>query len=111
MELYNNIKALRIQNGWSQEELAKRVGYNDRSSIAKIEAGKVDLAQSKILLFAEVFGVDPVELMGLGDGEEVPNKAEMSRKMLDAIIEFYRSMTYEQQVSVFECVMKEETKK
>lgn len=64
LTLYKNIRELRKQNNWSQEELATRMGYTDRSSIAKIESGKVDLAQSKILEFARVFGVDASDLMG-----------------------------------------------
>ena len=52
MKLYENIKNLRIENGWSQKELANKVGYTDRSSIARIEAGEVDLPQSKVALFA-----------------------------------------------------------
>ena len=59
------IKALRIQAGMSQQELALKSGYNDRSSIAKIESGKVDLPESKIKLFSEIFGVTPAEIMGL----------------------------------------------
>lgn len=55
--LYDRIKRLRIQFGWSQEELAKKVGYADKTSIAKIEAGKVDLPQSKIYAFASAFNV------------------------------------------------------
>lgn len=43
--LYVNIKRLRKEAKMSQEELAKRVGYTDRSSIAKIENGEVDLSQ------------------------------------------------------------------
>lgn len=65
IKLYENIKELRKKNGWSQDELAKRTGYTDRSSIAKIEAGAVDLPESKIMLFAKVFDVDPWFLMGL----------------------------------------------
>lgn len=48
MTLYDNIKTLRENLKISQDELAKRVGYKDRTSIAKIESGKVDLSQSKI---------------------------------------------------------------
>ena len=65
--LYKNIKALRKQHNLSQEELAQRTGYTDRSSIAKIEAGEVDLPQSKIQLFADVFHVTPQYLMGYTD--------------------------------------------
>ncbi len=62
--LYENIKKLRIERKLSQEELAKKTGYKDRSSIAKIEAGEVDLSQSKIQAFADAFGVSPQYLMG-----------------------------------------------
>lgn len=65
IKLYSNIKELRKQNSWSQEELAKRMGYTDRSMIAKIESGVVDLAESKIMAFAKVFDVSPWALMGL----------------------------------------------
>ncbi len=64
LELYANIKSLRAQLKMSQEELAKKTGYSDRSSIAKIERGDVDLPQSKISLFASALGVTPRELMG-----------------------------------------------
>ena len=64
LQLYENIKKLRKENGWSQEELARKVGYTDRSSIARIEKGQFDLPQSKILQFAEVFNIAPGELMG-----------------------------------------------
>lgn len=65
METYENIKLLREKLGLSQEELAERVGYKDRSSIAKIESGCVDLAQSKIAMFAKALNVSPGELMGI----------------------------------------------
>ena len=70
LKLYENIKALRKANHWTQEDLAKRMNYTDRSSIAKIEAGKVDLSQSKIFEFANVFGVEPGELMGWEEENE-----------------------------------------
>ena len=65
--MYDRIRELRIKKDMSQQELAKLTGYRDRSSIAKIETGSVDLPQSKILLFANVLGVTPAELMGLKD--------------------------------------------
>lgn len=65
MTTYEKIKTLRTQNKLSQEELARLAGYTDRSSIAKIEAGKVDLTESKIVTFANIFGVSPSYLMGL----------------------------------------------
>ena len=67
MKLYANIKALREKLELSQEELARKVGYKDRTSIAKIEAGKIDIPQSKIYAFAEALHVSPEELMGLNN--------------------------------------------
>ena len=65
METHEIIRKLRKELGLTQEELAVRVGYTDRSTIAKIEAGKVDLPQTKIALFAKALGVSPAALMGI----------------------------------------------
>lgn len=67
MDTHENIKHLRQLRGYSQEELARMVGYTDRSTIAKIEAGGVDLSQSKIAAFAMALGVTPAQLMGITD--------------------------------------------
>lgn len=67
LKLYENIKKLRLQNNMSQAELAEEAGYTNRSSIAKIEKGEVDLPQSKIRLFADIFHVTPAYLMGWDD--------------------------------------------
>lgn len=64
LEAYKRIRELRISAGLSQDELAKKTGYNDRSSIAKIEAGKVDLTQSKLVAFADALNTTPGYLMG-----------------------------------------------
>ena len=64
LELYQNIKKYRIAKKLTQDELAKLTGYTDRSSIAKIERGDVDLPQSKIALIAKALGVTPGTLMG-----------------------------------------------
>lgn len=64
LDLYRNIKKYRQELKMSQAELAVLTGYTDRSSIAKIERGDVDLAQSKIMLFAKALHVDAGTLMG-----------------------------------------------
>lgn len=61
MELYENIKKYRIKLNLTQQQLADLTGYGDRSSIAKIEKGLVDLSQSKLELFAKVLHVSPGE--------------------------------------------------
>lgn len=64
MELYQMIKARREELGMSQNELAKRLGYKDRSTIAKIEAGINDITQSKIEAFAKALNTTASDLMG-----------------------------------------------
>ena len=64
MQMHESIKYYRELRGLSQDALAKLVGYNDRSSIAKIEAGQVDLSRSKIMAFAEALGVTPGHILG-----------------------------------------------
>ena len=64
LEIYENIKKYRKMNKWTQEELAKKVGYGDRSTISRIERGEIDLPQSMIVKFAKVFGLSAGELAG-----------------------------------------------
>lgn len=75
METYENIRALREQLGLSQEMLAEKTGYKDRSSIAKIESGLVDLTQSKIAAFAKALNVTPAYLMGIEERSFIPPNA------------------------------------
>lgn len=82
MDTYENIRYLREQHGMSQEALAEKVGYRDRSSIAKIEAGLVDLSQSKIAAFASVLGVTPSQLMGLDEKPNVGKCIKHRRKQI-----------------------------
>lgn len=67
LALYKNIKARRLELKMSQDRLAELTGYKDRSSIAKIEKGEVDLAESKIREFAKALKITPQELMGWDD--------------------------------------------
>ena len=67
MNLYEKIKLLRKQKKISQEKLAALTGYSDRSSIAKIEQGKVDLSETKIKIFANALGTTPAYLLGWED--------------------------------------------
>lgn len=64
LQLYKNIKSKRKELGLSQEELAKLTGYTDRTSISKVEAGKVNLSQTKIEEFARALRTTPGDLMG-----------------------------------------------
>ena len=64
LQLYKNIKNRRTELHLTQSELADKMGYADKSMIAKIEKGLVDLPQSKILSFEEALETTPSYLMG-----------------------------------------------
>ena len=66
LDLYKNIKDARIRKGYTQDELAKKIGYSSKSMIARIEKGEIDLPQSKIVAFAKALETTPSELMGRG---------------------------------------------
>lgn len=77
LALYKNIKKRRLELGLTQTDVAVRMGYADKSMIAKIEKGQVDIPQSKILAFAEILRTSPSDLMGL-DGVEAETGHAMS---------------------------------
>lgn len=60
----DRIHERRIDLGMSQIDLAKELGYTDRSSIAKIEKGVNDITQSKIESFASALHTTAAYLMG-----------------------------------------------
>lgn len=70
MTIGQRIKARRQEMKLSQRELAARLGYNDHTTLTRIEAGKVDLPQSRIEKIAEVLGVSIGYLMGWDERPE-----------------------------------------
>ena len=69
LQVYKNIKARRLNLGLTQQELADRTGYTNKSAIARIEAGQIDLPLPKIELFAKALHTTGPELMGWEDSE------------------------------------------
>lgn len=65
--LYERIRSRRIELDMTQDEVARKLGYRSRSTIAKIEAGESDIPQSKIEAFAQVLDTSPAYLMGWTD--------------------------------------------
>ena len=72
MTLYERIRSLRIEQNMSQTDLALKLGYKDGSMITKIESGKVDISQKKILAFAKALNTTPGYLMGWEDEPPAP---------------------------------------
>lgn len=78
MHIGERIKARRLSLGWSQRELAEKMGYKNHSVIARVEAGKVDLPQSRLDQFAQVLGLTHGYLLGLVSEEQSNKTIEMA---------------------------------
>jgi repressor LexA len=63
MEIGEKIKLRRNELGWTQQQLADKMGYTSKSTIARIEKGNNDVAQKNIAKFAEVLNVSIAYLM------------------------------------------------
>jgi SOS-response transcriptional repressor LexA len=85
VKLYENIKNRRIALKLSQEELAKMAGYSSRSMIAKIEAGDIDLYQSKVEEIARALDTTPKALMGWS---ELSSNSPTMQRVLSRIPHF-----------------------
>lgn len=70
MEIGEKIKKRRLELGWSQRELAYKMGYTNNSTLVKIEKGIVDVSQSRIIQFSQVLGVSIAYLMDWEDEEQ-----------------------------------------
>ena len=97
LDLYKNIKKYRELKNMSQEDLAKKVGYSNRSAITRIEKGEIDLPQSKITAIADALGVPAGTLMGSTEIDtddilyaEIKSFNERQKQMLADQIEFIK---------------------
>lgn len=85
MTIGDRIKQLRVEKGMSQDELAKTVGYKSRSTVGKIELGKMDITQSSIVAIAKALGTTPEYLMGWEDTPATPAESLESLELAKKI--------------------------
>ena len=91
----SRIKARRVELGYTQEELATKMGYKSKTAINKIELGVNDVSQSKVIRFADVLHTTPAYLMGWEkEPEDLADLAAtiLQDKDLLAMIEKYLAM-------------------
>ena len=83
------IRARREELGMSQEELALKLGYKNRSSINKIEKSAQKLTQTKIMAVAKALETTPEYIMGWGEEETAPNDYHTEDERLSFIIDVF----------------------
>ncbi len=84
------IKEKREALGITQEELAQKLGYKNKSSIAKIETGTNDIVQSKVVEFATVLNTTVAYLMGWEESSGSKNSSQSSVIPNDVTISEYK---------------------
>lgn len=67
--LGERIKSQRDYLGLTQEALAEKLGYKNKTSITKIENGTNDIPQSKVVEFAKALDTTVAYLMGWAENE------------------------------------------
>jgi transcriptional regulator with XRE-family HTH domain len=66
MHVYEKIHFLRQQKGWSQEDMAAKLGMSV-NGYAKIERGETDIPLSRLGFIAKVLEMDLLELFSFGE--------------------------------------------
>lgn len=74
------IRQLRIENGYTQEALAKKLGV-DRSLLSHIEAGKRGCSVDLLVQLSDLFGVT-LDLLILGREQESNDKAALEKEIV-----------------------------
>lgn len=90
MKIGERIKRRRKELQWSQRDLAEKMGYN-HSTITRIETGKIDIPQSRIVQFSEVMGVTTAYLMGW-ENEKDPTVGGGVSEKRQALIDFAKTV-------------------
>lgn len=80
-----NIRTFRHQHGWSQEDVANRLGISI-PAFSKIETGVTDINLSRLEQIANIYEIDVVQILAM-DVEEVEqqpsNLSIVQKKLLD----------------------------
>lgn len=105
MKSYEKIRFLRKERGWTQQQLADKVGYTSKTSITRLEKGEVHLPQKRLKEFAKAFDVPATELMDddviqeTQWGDDMAN-IEYLRKTDPELLHLYIELTRQDNVQV-----------
>lgn len=62
MKSHEKIRLFREAKSWTQEEMAEKLGLSP-SGYAKLERGQTQLHLARLQELANIFGIDPIELL------------------------------------------------
>ena len=99
MNLGNVLRRLRVERGWSQEELAHRCGTT-ATSISRIETGRHGASDTLATLIARELGLKLYQLVALAENEKALSIPALGKtqsvKEEEAVVGFFRAMPKEQ---------------
>lgn len=100
MTVGERIKQVREAKGLSQDELAKRMGYKDRSSISKIEKDNDDnISMNTVQKAADALNCSPLYLMGWDEENNLDSESQKSRRT-DKFVELYEQLNDDQKILI-----------
>jgi transcriptional regulator with XRE-family HTH domain len=78
-----NIRTLRHQRGWSQEDIASRLGISI-PAFSKIETGVTDINLSRLEQIANIFEITVAQILSVEEGEVdmAPSNLSIAQKKL-----------------------------
>src|ERR1700709_1558780 len=78
-----NIRTIRHQRGWSQEDVANRLGISI-PAFSKIETGVTDINLSRLEQIANIYEIDVVKILSMDaeDVEQQPSNLSIVQKRL-----------------------------
>ena len=82
-QIGERIKALRIQKGLSQGQVAKLCGWSGASRLANYESGARNVGADDAMALAKILGTTPSELLFGDRGDEGKWLTDKQRSMLD----------------------------
>ena len=103
MEVGERIRMRREELNMTQDELARKVGYTSRSSVAKVESNANGMVQSKLVAFANALQTTPAYLLGFDEQSEKKNDA-----ITDIILKLRTDSDYLEVVSMLKGLSAEE---
>lgn len=104
MTVGDRIKALRLQNGLTQKELADKCGYKSLTTINKIELNINSVPMSTVEKIADVFGVSPAYLMGWKEDDATLPENPTLTGMKAEIVELVATMPEDKQKLLLELI-------
>ncbi|MDR2022068.1 MAG: helix-turn-helix domain-containing protein [Hungatella sp.] len=90
-DIGKRIREKRESLGITQEELAVKLGYKNKSTIAKIENGTNDIVQSKVVEFANALNTSTSYLMGWKEESQAQTQLQINQSE-QTLLNKYRSL-------------------